>query len=101
MLNRKIYSEIERFYSEHKNMALMVTGARQVGKSFIIEEYAKSAFESYIRIDFIENPEYTELFNGSGNAEEQCSGYPLSLETSSFPAAPLYSSMKCRSALSS
>lgn len=70
MLNRKIYGEIERFYSEHKKMALMVTGARQVGKSFIIEEYAKTAFESYIRIDFIENPEYADLFKSSGNAEE-------------------------------
>ena len=40
MLKRKIYARIEQFYKENPHKALMITGARQVGKSYIIEKYA-------------------------------------------------------------
>ena len=41
ILERKIYTRIKQFYNENPHKALMITGARQVGKSFIIEKYAK------------------------------------------------------------
>ena len=63
MLKRKIYKQIDDFYKRQKNKALMITGARQVGKSYIIEKYAKENYASYIRIDFIENPEYINIFD--------------------------------------
>ena len=37
MLKRKIYKKIEDFYAKRPGKALMITGARQVGKSYIIE----------------------------------------------------------------
>ncbi len=42
MLQRKIYKRIEAFYKDRPNKALMITGARQVGKSFIVEEFCKA-----------------------------------------------------------
>lgn len=69
MLKRKIYKQIVDFYNNNPEKALMITGARQVGKSYIIEEYAKKNFKSYIRIDFIKNPDYVEILKNAGSAE--------------------------------
>ena len=70
MLQRKIYKRIEDFYKSRPNKALMITGARQVGKSFIVEEFCKSHYESYIKLDFIENPEYIPVLAGAVNTDE-------------------------------
>ena len=52
MLQRKIYKRIEAFYSTKPNKALMIVGARQVGKSFIVEEFCNAHYESMIsRVD--------------------------------------------------
>ena len=70
MLRRKIYSKIEEFYKGKIGKALMITGARQVGKSYIIEEYSKAHYESFIKLDFIENPDSVTLFSGTAGSEE-------------------------------
>ena len=41
MLKRKISGEIEAFYQSRPRQAMMITGARQVGKSYIIEEFGR------------------------------------------------------------
>lgn len=70
MLKRKIYKFIEDFYNTETNKALMITGARQVGKSYIIEEFCKTHFKSFIKLDFIEDPEHTELFSKAKSADD-------------------------------
>jgi len=53
MLKRKIYEQMIRWKSESNGMtALMIDGARRVGKSFIAQEFAKNEYESYIIVDF-------------------------------------------------
>jgi predicted AAA+ superfamily ATPase len=42
-----------------------VTGARQVGKTFIIREFAKNNYEHVVELNFILRPEFKEVFNGS------------------------------------
>ena len=70
MLQRKIYKRIEAFYKDKPTKALMITGARQVGKSFIVEEFCKNHYESFIKLDFIENPEYISALTGAGSTQE-------------------------------
>ena len=70
MLQRKISQKIEDFYKNKPHKALMIIGARQVGKSYIINEFAKSHYKSVIRIDFIENPDYVSIFAKAEGAEE-------------------------------
>ena len=53
MLQRKITKKIEEFYKGNPKKALMITGARQVGKSYIIEKFAKANYKSVIKMDFI------------------------------------------------
>lgn len=53
MLRRKIYSELLKWKNEPFKEALVVKGARQVGKSFIIEQFIKENFERHLTIDFV------------------------------------------------
>lgn len=47
----------------------LITGARQVGKTYSIREFGK-AFKSFIEINFIENPDAVGLFkNAKGSAD--------------------------------
>ena len=70
MLRRKIYNQIEKFYKSNPNKALMITGARQVGKSTIVEEFANKHFKHFIKIDFIKNEEYVPALSGTKSTDE-------------------------------
>ena len=53
MLKRKIYDELVAWKKNSNGAtALMIDGARRVGKSFIAEEFARTQYKSYILIDF-------------------------------------------------
>ena len=53
ILKRKIYSKLLNWKNECQGTkAIMVEGARRIGKSTIVEEFAKQEYESYILIDF-------------------------------------------------
>jgi len=52
-MKRKIYNEIEKWKKQSNGeTALLIEGARRVGKSYIAEEFAKNNYKSYILIDF-------------------------------------------------
>ena len=70
MLERKIYKRIENFYKNKPHKALMIIGARQVGKSYIIDNFARTNYESIVKIDFIENPDYASIFSTTNGAQE-------------------------------
>ena len=42
-----------------------MNGARQVGKTYIIEQFGMAEYESYLCINFLRNPEYKAIFEGS------------------------------------
>ena len=53
MFKRKIYAKMLEWKRRSKGRtALLIEGARRIGKSTIVEEFAKSEYESYILIDF-------------------------------------------------
>lgn len=53
VFKRKIYSEILEWKENRSDKyALLIKGARRIGKSTIVEEFAKNEFKSYILIDF-------------------------------------------------
>lgn len=63
-LRRKIYTELLKWKEEEAGRtALLIDGARRVGKSYIVENFAKQEYKSYIIIDFNRvNQEVTDLF---------------------------------------
>ena len=53
MFKRKIYSKIKEWKSSSDGKtALLIEGARRVGKSTVVEEFAKNEYATYILIDF-------------------------------------------------
>lgn len=53
MFKRKIYAKMLEWKRRSKgSTALLIEGARRIGKSTIVEEFAKNEYESYILIDF-------------------------------------------------
>lgn len=59
---REIKNSIIEFFSTNPKQALMITGARQVGKTYIIREYAKEHYEHVVEINFYENKDARDLF---------------------------------------
>lgn len=70
MLKRKMYHTLLEWKSSKSRECLLVKGARQVGKTFIIEQFGRNNYESYIYLNFYKNPEYKEIFEGSLDAVE-------------------------------
>ena len=62
MLERRIKQEIRDFLDSDRKEALMVTGARQVGKTYIIRECAKEIYKNIVEINFVENQQEVKLF---------------------------------------
>lgn len=53
MFKRKIYDKLKQWKEESDGKtALLIEGARRIGKSTVVEEFAKNEYESYIMIDF-------------------------------------------------
>lgn len=62
-MKRKIYNSMQKWKEENGRTALLIDGARRVGKSYIAQEFAKKEYKSYILIDFNRAPaEITDLF---------------------------------------
>ena len=70
MIERKISLYLKEFFSKAETSALLVTGARQIGKSFAIREFGKSQFKHFVEINFIERPDAVAAFATAKNAEE-------------------------------
>ena len=71
VFKRKIYNEILEWKENRSDKyALLIKGARRIGKSTIAEEFAKNEFKSYILIDFAHtSKEIIELFNDMYNLD--------------------------------
>lgn len=63
VLERKIYKKLLEWKNESKGTkALMVEGARRIGKSTICEEFGKKEYESYILIGFAKKDKEIEMY---------------------------------------
>ena len=64
-MRRKIYDKLLEWKKNHKgDTALLIEGARRIGKSYIVEEFARKEYESYILVDFSKvNPQVMEFFD--------------------------------------
>lgn len=52
IFRRKIYNQLLDWKQNRSDSALLVEGARRIGKSFIVETFAKNEYKSHLLIDF-------------------------------------------------
>ena len=69
MLKRKAYQKLLEWKNAHHHNCLMVQGARQVGKTYLVREFGKKEYKSFVEINFIKNPELKLIFNDNLDPE--------------------------------
>lgn len=69
MIERKLKKTINDWIENGKD-ALLLTGARQIGKTYLIRECLKESSFPFVELNFIENPEYIELLNNSKDTND-------------------------------
>jgi predicted AAA+ superfamily ATPase len=60
---RDILNDLKQWKDKTRRKPLLLTGVRQCGKTYIVEEFAKNNFKSYVYINFEETPAVSEIFN--------------------------------------
>lgn len=64
MLKRDAYDDLLKWKKSPEKRALLITGARQVGKTYLVREFGRNAYQAFLEINFIETPKAKEIFEG-------------------------------------
>ena len=67
-MKRKIEKILSTWNRQKKPLPLMLLGARQTGKTYILEDFCKRNFEYYVYLNFFENADFSSFFQNSLNA---------------------------------
>ena len=70
MLFRKIQAYIEDYFNSDSNKILLVEGARQIGKTYIIRYVGKKMFENYIEINMVQDFDGDQLFANAKTVDD-------------------------------
>lgn len=70
MLFRKIQSYIEQYFKSDSNKVLLIEGARQIGKTYIIRHVGRKMFENYIEINMVQDFDGPKLFKNVKTVED-------------------------------
>lgn len=63
-MRRKIAASLHAWKTSHRRKPLVLQGARQVGKTYSVLEFAREAFDNLVYIDFSAQKNYCHLFDG-------------------------------------
>ena len=70
MLYRKIRSYIDDYLRSNEDKILLVEGARQIGKSYIIRDVGTELYDNYVEINFVEDDAGDRIFKNVRTTEE-------------------------------
>ena len=70
VLQRAVAKKINAFFAADRRQALLVTGARQVGKTTLIRNLGREAFPHFVEINFLENPAARKLFENAADSSD-------------------------------
>ena len=70
-MKRKIYQNLLKWKEKGMKKPLMIIGGRQVGKTYIVQEFCKNEFENFLYINLLEHPEIKELYLQNTSTSEK------------------------------
>ena len=70
MLKRSAYDQLLDWKSDNHRKALLVDGPRQVGKTYLLEEFGKREYRDLVKIDFLRDEKARERFGSVTSAEK-------------------------------
>ncbi len=80
LMKRDFYLKLEEWKNNNILTPLMVVGARQVGKTYIIDKFCKDNFNDYIYINLMDNPRIIKIFEQDDNIENKILELKLELK---------------------
>ncbi len=69
-MQRNLLNALTAWKNQPVRKPLLIDGARQTGKTYLLQELFGNSFANILRIDFLENPAYKEAFDGSLSPDE-------------------------------
>ncbi len=76
-MDRYISSDLKNWVHKPRRKPLLLRGARQVGKTWLVDKLAQEEFENYLKIDFEENSELVSIFEGDLDPKKICAELEL------------------------
>lgn len=70
MLKRKAERAFWKWKETHSSQALLVAGARQVGKTYLIERFAREAYSNVVKFDLVDQTEVRDALGAARNSDE-------------------------------
>lgn len=64
-MQRTLFNELMAWKKQPARKPLLLDGARQTGKTYLLEQLLGKTFANVVRIDFLENPTHKEIFEGA------------------------------------
>ena len=89
MLERKISDDLLEWKRNGTGKALLLTGARQVGKSYAVREFAKHEYTHYLEINLYENKQAAKALASANDVQEFISRLTLFSPSTLIPGDTL------------
>jgi len=89
MLKRKAYSKILKWKQTKTAQGLLITGARQVGKTYIVRRFAEEHYEHFVEINFLENKTAKRVLSDAVDTKDLFSRISLLAEAKMVPGKTL------------
>ncbi len=96
LVYRTALEQLKKWKAKKRRKPLIIRGARQVGKTWLMKEFGKSEYASVVYINFDSNERMKSLFEGGLEVERLVTGLELYAGHKIDPEAPCSSSMRYR-----
>ncbi|MCR5254665.1 MAG: AAA family ATPase [Acetatifactor sp.] len=64
MLKRKVSEQLKNWVANKNKKCLIVQGARQIGKTYVVERFGEENYDEFLEINFKQTPSAAEVFAG-------------------------------------
>ncbi len=68
-MKRQLYKQLLAWKTDKRRKPLLLQGARQVGKTYLVNSFGKQEYQQYIYLNLEQNPDLKSLFSGNLSAE--------------------------------
>ena len=89
VLTRSFYNNLLKWKDNKNKKAMLVTGARQIGKTSLIRRFGKEQYECFVELNFIELPKAKGIFRAGRDVESVIMGITALLGVSLIPGKTL------------
>ena len=84
-MQRNLFNELLQWKNNKKRKPLLLQGARQVGKTYLVKQFGEKEYDNYIHLNFEQNKDFAPFFKGNLIPQEIIQNISLYLEQKITP----------------